>query len=184
MKTLSKAISIILVLAASGALAVFSLSGDFGLYKPTLASGGATSASASYRQSFLVSQTAVGRTGSAGYIVHHGYWGGPGTSVTAVDEAGEDLPRAFGLGDAYPNPFNPSTRVRFELPRPARTRLLIYNLKGQLVRTLLDEPRPAGRYEVLWNGRDDDGSVVASGTYLLRMRAGDFATQRKMTLLK
>jgi len=184
MKALSTIVSVIVVLAASVSLAVFSLSSQYRLYKPAVASGGATSAGATYRQSSLVSQTAVGATGSAGYVIHHGFWGGPGTSVTAIDEAVEDLPRAFDLGDAYPNPFNPATRVRFELPEPARTRLLIYNLKGQLVRTLLDETRPAGRYEMLWNGRDDDGSVVASGTYLLRMSAGDYAARRKLTLLK
>jgi hypothetical protein len=183
-KAISSTVSIVFVLAASAAFAVFALSGSFGLYKPTLGSGGTTAASISYRQSSLLSQTAVGTTGSAGYVMHHGFWGGPGTSVTAVDGDAEDLPRAFGLDDAYPNPFNPATRIRFELPEPARARLLIYNLKGQLVRTLLDETRPPGRYEVLWNGRDDDGSIVASGTYLLRMRAGGFVAQRKLTLLK
>jgi len=184
MKAVSTIVSVIVVLVASVSLAVFSLSGQYRLYKPAVASGGTISTSATYRQSSLVSQTAVGATGSAGYVIHHGFWGGPGTSVTAVDDPGTDLPVTFDLGDAYPNPFNPATRVRFALPEPARTRLLIYNLKGQLVRTLLDEMRPPGRFELLWNGRDDDGSVVASGTYLLRMSAGDYAARRKLTLLK
>lgn len=132
----------------------------------------------------LVGQTAVGNTVSAGFVAYHGYWGGPGTSVTAVDEGGGNLPRAHKLDAVHPNPFNPTTTVRFALPEPGWTRIRIYDLQGRLVRTLLDETRTAGRHTLVWNGRDDRGARVSSGAYLLTMRAGTFAAQRKMTLLK
>jgi flagellar hook assembly protein FlgD len=60
----------------------------------------------------------------------------------------------------------------------------VYNLRGELVRRLVDETRPAGRHEVVWNGVDASGRSVASGTYLLRMRAGAAEDARKITLLK
>ena len=184
MKTLSTLTSMIVVLLASASLAVFSVGIQFQQYKPTVTTGGGSTSSAGYRQASLVSQTAIGATGSAGYVMHHGWYGGPGTSVTAVDDPVEDIPEAFSLDAVYPHPFNPSTRIRFGTPEASRTRVRIYNLKGQLVRTLLDEPRPAGRHELVWNGRDDRGSTVASGPYLLRMTAGVFTAQRKVTLLK
>jgi hypothetical protein len=181
---MSTAMSVTLVLAASAAFAVFSLSANHRLYRPAVTSGGGFAASSAFRQSSLVSQTAIGSTVSSNYTLHHGAWGGPGTSVTAVEEPADVPPRAYDLGEAYPNPFNPSMRIRCELPEAARAQLRIYNLRGQLVRTLLDELRAPGRYELVWDGRDDDGAAVASGTYLLKMHAGGFAAQRKATLVK
>jgi flagellar hook assembly protein FlgD len=99
--------------------------------------------------------------------------------------AGPELPpAAYKLDGAYPNPFNPAARIRFELPESVQTRITIYDLKGQQVRALLDEVRPAGRHEVIWNGRDDGGAAAASGTYLLRLKAGAYAANSKLTLLK
>ena len=63
-------------------------------------------------------------------------------------------------------------------------RLEVYDLTGRRVRTLVDESRPAGRYEVTWNGTDDNGARVASGTYFYRLQAGSFTRTEKMTLVK
>ncbi len=84
----------------------------------------------------------------------------------------------------FPNPFNPITEIAFDLPRAAQVSVNIYNLQGRLVTTLLDEERPQGAGQVVWNGTDSRGGAVASGTYFYRIRAGQDQQIRKMTLLK
>ncbi len=95
-----------------------------------------------------------------------------------------ELPKAFSLAQNYPNPFNPATTIHFELPKQARVRLNIYNIQGQLVRTLVNGQSAAGRYHVIWDGRSDRGQTVSSGIYIYRIQAGDFVRTRKMMLLK
>jgi hypothetical protein len=91
------------------------------------------------------------------------------------------VPQAFALGQNYPNPFwsaatsrsagNPSTVISFQLPVVSTVKLSIYNLKGQLVRTLFDGEQSAGRYTASWDGTNTFGDRVASGIYLVRMQA-------------
>ena len=103
--------------------------------------------------------------------------------VAVGDEA--LLPTAFALLPNTPNPFNPMTTIRYEVPGSgSMVRLEVYDLTGRRVRTLVDESRPAGRYEVTWNGTDDNGARVASGTYFYRLQAGSFTRTEKMTLVK
>lgn len=102
--------------------------------------------------------------------------------VSPVDDP--DLPRRFALADAAPNPFNPSTTIAFDLPRAAHVQLKIYDVRGSLVATLLEEERPAGRHSVVWNGRDHADRAVASGVYFSRIQAGQWHATRRMTLLK
>jgi len=80
-------------------------------------------------------------------------------------------PIGYQLEANYPNPFNPSTTVRFSLPAAAQVHLIIYNVHGQLVRTLRDQRFGTGYHQVVWNGWDDTGKPVASGVYFLQMRA-------------
>jgi len=94
------------------------------------------------------------------------------------------VPRAFAVAQNHPNPFNPSTAIEFKLPARRHVRLGIYNLDGRLVRNLLDGDLPAGEHVVTWNGRDDAGRDVASGTYLYRITAGRDVVTRKMTLAR
>ena len=99
------------------------------------------------------------------------------------------LPTSFKLEQNFPNPFNSSTTIRFEVPfeqgrSEVHTTLTVYNILGQKVRTLLDERKTAGRYHVIWDGRNDQGSSVASGIYFYRLRIGGNAESKKMTLLK
>jgi hypothetical protein len=84
----------------------------------------------------------------------------------------------------YPNPFNPQTIISFAVKDRTTVRLEIYNLKGQLVRTLVNEWTDKGNHQVTWNGRDDNGNPVASGIYHYRMQAGDYKANRRMMLLK
>ena len=90
---------------------------------------------------------------------------------------------ALRLGN-HPNPFNPVTEIRFDLPRAARVQVKVYNVQGRLVAMLLDEERSAGPGRVVWNGTDSRGGAVASGTYFYRVRAGEEEKIGKMTLLK
>lgn len=99
-------------------------------------------------------------------------------------------PVAFELGQNYPNPFNPSTTIKFTLPSPRDggavlpTNLKIYNVLGEVVKTLVDEPMAPGVHHKVWDGRDDQGSRVASGIYFYRLRSGDFQHTKKMVLMK
>jgi len=68
------------------------------------------------------------------------------------------------------------------LPRLSQVKLLVYNLAGQLVRTLVDAPQAAGRFQINWDGKDETGNGVASGVYLYRLEAGSFAETKKMIL--
>jgi len=88
------------------------------------------------------------------------------------------------LRSNVPNPFNPLTKVRFALSQAGRVDVKIYDVSGRLVRTLVSEVRTAGEHEVVWNGTDDNGRSVSSGTYLLRMQAPDRSESRRMTLIK
>ena len=103
------------------------------------------------------------------------------------DVTGTDTPKApeaSYLTQNYPNPFNPLTRIEFGLSAPAHVSLRVYNAVGRLVRVLVDEPRPAARYEEVWDGRDAAGRQVASGMYFYRLDAGIFTDTRKMILLR
>ncbi|HET6348148.1 MAG TPA: C25 family cysteine peptidase [Candidatus Krumholzibacteria bacterium] len=94
------------------------------------------------------------------------------------------------LGQNYPNPFNPTTKIDYWVPDGARSgaqagvSLIVYDVRGARVRTLVSGPKDAGRYVAVWDGRDDAGSPVSSGIYFYRMTAPGFATTRKMVLLK
>jgi hypothetical protein len=85
---------------------------------------------------------------------------------------------------AYPNPFNPATTVRFELPAPQEITLRLYDLQGRLVCTLAAGNYGAGPHALPWDGTDDAGRRVASGTYVLRLEAGKTLSAGKLTLIK
>ncbi len=100
------------------------------------------------------------------------------------DQPGAVLPAEVQLRGNYPNPFNPNTRIAFDLPRDMAVRLSVYDIRGNLVRRLLDENLGAGAQEVLWNGTDSRDGAVASGVYLYRMETPDGVQTGRMTLSK
>ncbi|HEY7726892.1 MAG TPA: S8 family serine peptidase [Candidatus Eisenbacteria bacterium] len=103
--------------------------------------------------------------------------------VAVALEPSASAPR-FALLPNSPNPFNPTTTIRFEVDRAGRTSLRIYDPRGRLVRALVNEALPAGRYRTVWDGTDDRGTAVASGVYLYAISSGGKNLTRKMTLLK
>jgi len=95
-----------------------------------------------------------------------------------------DIPKEFALNQNYPNPFNPSTTISFALPQNEQVKLEVYDILGNLVKTVVNQQMSAGTYTVVWNGFDQNGARVASGVYLYRLQAGSFSTVKKMLMLK
>ncbi|MCL1827249.1 MAG: T9SS type A sorting domain-containing protein [Candidatus Cloacimonetes bacterium] len=109
-----------------------------------------------------------------GYIVVTGETGG-------VDDP---LPNVTFLGDAYPNPFNPSTTIKYSLKTAGVISLDIYNIRGQKVKTLVDEFQNAGFHNVSWNGSDSSGKPISSGVYFYQLRTEDYTAVKKLILMK
>jgi hypothetical protein len=103
--------------------------------------------------------------------------------LTAVIDCAE-VPAAHQLTQNYPNPFNPSTTIRFAVQRRSHVELTIYDGLGRLVRTLVDEDKGSGTYEVVWNGNTGSGVPVASGVYVCRIEAGGFVASQKMICIR
>jgi hypothetical protein len=97
------------------------------------------------------------------------------------------LPHVYSLSQNYPNPFNPSTTIRYDIPDgngPVLVKVHIYDVRGRLVRRLVDRQMDPGRYQVHWDGRNDQRRSVSSGVYLYRIEAGDFTSTRKMLMIR
>ena len=88
------------------------------------------------------------------------------------------------LQQNYPNPFNPTTSISFNLKKADNVSLEIFNLKGQKVKTLVDEKLPADNNTVIWNGKDENGNPVSSGVYLYKLKSGKYTSSKKMILMK
>jgi hypothetical protein len=113
------------------------------------------------------------RTGCYGSIV-----------PTGVDETKSVAPAATRISSIYPNPFNPSTRIAFELSARARVELSIYDVSGRKVAVLANKDMEAGRFEVVWHGRTSGGAVAASGVYFCKLRAGSLVETKKMVIIR
>jgi hypothetical protein len=128
------------------------------------------------------------------HIRHHGLPGGIPKPSPSLDEettiTSNGVVTEYALNQNYPNPFNPSTKISFALPEAGTVKLQIYDMLGNLVRTLASKSMSAGRHEVLWNGRNRDGQEVAAGVYIYRLTVeranGEPAVvmTKKMTFLK
>jgi len=106
------------------------------------------------------------------------------TTATAIDDGVWASPSQTALRSAYPNPFNPTVKLEFDLANGGRAQIAIYDAAGRLVRRLVDDVLPSARHAVVWNGRDDGGAPVASGVYFVRLVARDRASIKKIVLLK
>ncbi len=104
--------------------------------------------------------------------------GEPGKTEEAIAQS------KFSLSQNYPNPFNPQTTIEYSLAEGCHVMLKIYNIAGQLVKTLINEYQQAGSYTIIWYGDNDAGEDVARGLYFYQLQAGDFVSTKKMVVLK
>ena len=95
-----------------------------------------------------------------------------------------EVPKEFTLHQNYPNPFNAGTVIKYDLPESSQVTLAIYNSIGMRVRTLVDGSRDAGEFNAKWDGKDDHGSIVATGLYIYRIKAGKFQAEKSMMFIK
>jgi len=107
-----------------------------------------------------------------------------GKDLYISNQISKVIPEDFALSQNFPNPFNPSTTLRFALPKALHVELAVYNMLGQKVATVVDGHMGAGHHAVVWEGRNETGQQVASGVYFYRLQAGDFSQTKKMMLLK
>ncbi|MFH1007118.1 MAG: T9SS type A sorting domain-containing protein [Candidatus Latescibacterota bacterium] len=148
-------------------------------------SGGNTSQSTYVLRSFVGQSTPVGRSqsptsllcGGMGYIL--GGLNKDESPVVVNEETGSNLPPEFLLYQNSPNPFNPITEIRYQLPKASDVEIVVYSLRGQEVRRLVDGRVEGGYCSVVWDAMD-----AASGVYLVRMQAGDSVEVRKMVLIR
>jgi hypothetical protein len=107
-------------------------------------------------------------------------------SIAADDMPG--IPVSFSLSQNYPNPFNPMTTIRYDIPdhigSNVKVILKVYSIRGRLIKTVLNEHKKPGSYEVVWDGRDERGNTVSSGVYFYSVKAGEFSFTRKMIVMK
>ena len=111
-------------------------------------------------------------------------FGGPLGKLLELAEEMLVLPTSYALGVPYPNPFNSEVVVKYSLPREGDVELVVYNTLGQVVRRLVEGQRRLGHHRAVWDGRDDDGRQLATGMYIMWMRAGDFIKGHKVVLVK
>ena len=189
--TVSAGISDRLGLDTSTALLHFRSDGGPWQVLPLAATGGApdqyyaeipAQAASSQVEYYLTAASLNGVATSLPYAAAAAPYGFAVTPASGV--GGGSLPGLTVLGPNVPNPFNPQTTISFTLATDGPTSLRIFDLRGQLVRVLLDGPHDAGHFSVSWDGRDDTGRAVASGTYFSRLTGGDVVQQHKMMLVR
>lgn len=104
-------------------------------------------------------------------------------STTSINDD-EILPTRIKLYQNYPNPFNPSTEIKFKLNKSETVSIKVYNILGKEIKLLLQEYLPAGEHNILWDGKDNEGSPLSSRIYFIQMKAGKYQQTIKSVLLK
>lgn len=105
-------------------------------------------------------------------------------SVGIEDEVLGELPAQFELGQNYPNPFNPTTTIEFRMSESANVSIKVYNVLGQVVKTLVSGTLPSGAHQVTWDAKDESGAPVSSGLYMYRMETAGFNVTKTLVLMK
>jgi len=152
----------------------------------TIDGGGGALAGGPWTLRGTFGQPDAGVLSGLNFTLRGGFWfGGQGVAPVDPDGGGaRDLPAGLVAGAPYPNPFNPGATIAFDLPAPARARVRILNVRGELVATLLDEQRAAGRHLLVWDGRDERGADAAAGVYLVAVDAGGEQACRRVALVR
>ncbi len=181
-------------------LSIILLALTFGLFIPerteaqlqipqsVLANGGTELTGSANSIVGTVGQPLIGVTSGSVHNLKGGFWYTQANAVIVnITSPGTGVgiqPKEYALYNNYPNPFNPSTNIQYDLPKASGVSLLIYNINGQEVMRWDESNVSPGYYEKTWNGRTQAGVPVSSGMYIYRLIAGDFVQTRKMVLLK
>jgi hypothetical protein len=153
------------------------------LKSSTFGAAGAPGASDNFHSNGTMGHsTPIGTGSTSNHTLYAGYWAQVWPSIPTAALA----PIAYRdeLFQNYPNPFNPTTTVEYSVARTNLVEIVIYNVRGQQVKTLVSEDKSPGRYKAQWNGRNDTGSQVASGVYFYRLTIGSYSSVKKLVLLK
>ena len=106
------------------------------------------------------------------------------SNSVGVDNRNETFPQRFALDQNFPNPFNPSTRIRYNVLEKEFVNITIYDMMGRQVKTLINQSQDAGFKSIIWNATNDHGKAVSAGIYLYQIQAGEYISTKKMVLLK
>ncbi|MDH4070727.1 MAG: choice-of-anchor D domain-containing protein, partial [Ignavibacteria bacterium] len=108
-----------------------------------------------------------------------------GMGDTPVDvTTGKELPTEFSMAPNYPNPFNPTTTIRYALPVASEVSVVVYDILGRMVKTLVSGEHEAGYHQASWDGTNNTGQIVGSGVYVYRIHAGSYTLTRKMLFIR
>ena len=106
------------------------------------------------------------------------------TGIYDHDKTIQSSPEQLSLYANYPNPFNSSTRIEYDLPQTSRVSIKIFNMQGQLVHTLVNQTKASGHHSAIWDGRSDKGNIVSSGIYIYQIQINNQIKNRKLLLPK
>jgi FlgD Ig-like domain len=155
-------------------------------------SGFGETGSANTKLKSIIGDPIVGNSANAGSSISSGFFSNPVSTgiLTGIDkQSGSSIPASYQLNQNYPNPFNPSTNIKFSLPEQSTVKIVIYDLLGRKVKTLINDVRPAGIFTVQWNGDNESNINVSSGIYFYSLYAlgsdnKKYTSFKKMILLK
>lgn len=105
-------------------------------------------------------------------------------SVMSSENEKSQFPDTFSLNQNYPNPFNPTTQITYVLPEESSVSVIVYDLMGKEVKSLINKIQPKGNYSLKWDATDELGERISAGMYIYTIRAGQFTSTKKMVLLK
>jgi len=180
----------VIVLTVLLHLPLASAFGELSLRQDAVASaGGGQSVNSEYRLSDTIGLSSIGVSANPGVRETVGFWFGSLVNVIAISEVTSGvLPVTTRLHQNHPNPFNPTTRIAFDIAgqagRVVPTHLQIFDVGGRLVRTLVRDNLAPGSYECIWEGRDTRLHPVASGIYFGRLSAGKTTQVKRLVLMK
>ena len=102
----------------------------------------------------------------------------------SLTDINSSVPNDFRIQQNYPNPFNPITSLRYDLPENGHVNIIIYDMLGREVKTLINQTQDAGYRSIIWDATNDYGKPVSAGIYLYQIQAGEYISTKKMVLLK
>lgn len=162
---------------------VFLIAQNYSHQNQVLSSGGGPISASIYENFSIIGEPCLSSELSGGiYSATIGFFPEPAGFV-GIEDAEIPLIKTY-MSQNYPNPFNPITTIDFSLKDDSQVIIIIYNIKGQKIKTLVNDFKESGNHSVTWNGKDHDNKHVASGIYFYHMKTSNYDKIRKMIMLK